>query len=109
MNNRNTTLFALNALPVSQHPLMDVDSMQHLRCYLLESVFIQPPSEWTAFGPEGNLFTYPTQVTVLGVHSHYVDLGIYTHPSLLLQRGPKTNKHWRRKWRNHRFDLGFDQ
>ncbi len=103
MNDRNTTLFALNALPVSPRPLMGFDSLQHLRCTPLETAYITPASQWTAHGPEGNIFEYPIQITVLGIRGQDVDLGIYVHPSLRVQRGPQPKRAWRQRWQHALF------
>lgn len=99
MATRNFTLSAVSKLPISHQRLMCFDCMYHLRCQLLESVFIQPQPNSTIYGPEGDIFQYPTQITVLNIEGNYVDLGIYTHPSLLVRRGPMPNRHWRKDWK----------
>ncbi len=103
MNKRNSTLSALNALPASEQGLMDFYALQHLRCQPLETVHIQPSPEWTDQHPNIDIFTDPLQITVLGIHHSHVDLGLYAHPGLLVQQGPKPSRIWRRKWRKAPF------
>ncbi len=99
MSNRNSTIFQLNSLPVSNHRLLDFYSLQHLRGNPLESVFIQPPPGKTGFGTDGDLFKYPIQIAILGIAGSQVDLGVYAHPLLEVCQGPAPNKAWRRQWK----------
>jgi len=103
MNDRNSTLTALNTLPASTQALRGFYELQHLRCQPLETATIQPPPSGSLQAANDPMVIDPLQITVLGIGDGYVDLGIYTHPSLEVQQGPKPNKLWRRKWRKAPF------
>ena len=99
MIDRDSTLSSLKALPLSNHPLMDYDSLYVLRHKVLDSVFITPPAGWQAYGPDGDLFQYPIQIVVLGSGDEdNVTLGVYAHPSLQIEQGPEPDQPWRQRW-----------
>ena len=98
MTEPNCNVIDVKALPLSTQPLMDYDSLYILRQKPLESVFLAPPPDWKAYGPEGELFQHPVQVVVLGAQGEAVHLAIYAHPSLTLAQGPAPDKPWRQRW-----------
>lgn len=98
MTNADSTRFKPIMLPTSQHELTAIDCLHFVQPGLLDSILITPPSDWTAFGPEGDLFRYPIQITVLGFDQASVQLGLYVNPCLTLLQGPKPSLPWRLEW-----------
>lgn len=95
MTDDDVTRFDPVRLPPSPKELMDFDCLAFTEQRIGESVYIEPPSDWTVYGPEGDLFDYPIQVTVLGIEGERVQLGVHRHMSLRLLQGPPPGKAWR--------------
>lgn len=95
----NITQFRPQSLFVYSKTLMDFDRLNFAEQHVLDSLYIFPPDGWTVFGPEGDLFEHPIQITILGIEGDRVKLGIYKHPSLLLTKGPLPDTEWQRTWK----------
>ncbi len=63
MTNPDSTEFALDALPLSPHPLQNFDCFNHIRCPILQPLMNTPPTDCTLFDSGGDLFQIPVNST----------------------------------------------
>ncbi len=89
MTERNCKRNAPRALPISSHPLVDVDQLFVLRRKTLESIFLAPVP-----GDEDVAFESPIQVVVLASHGEDVLLGVYAPSDWVLEEGTIPNAEW---------------
>ena len=91
MTNPDSKSFTLKALPASSVPLKNLDKLSALPRKVLDSIYITPSSSEKLHPKLGQS---PAQIVVLAIEGDRVTLGLYPHPDLVFETGPKPDAQW---------------